>query len=98
MNDRAAAPAISSEADLLAQIDYSGPTAIEDWLNEWCELADQFDGGGREDAFERVLFFVGFTGLHANYTIELAGGAPRLHFENCTFEAQLGASGGSSSR
>lgn len=32
-----------------------------------------------------------------NYTLELAGGAPRLHFENCTFEAYLGASGGSSS-
>lgn len=32
-----------------------------------------------------------------NYTLELAGGAPRLYFENCTFEAYLGASGGSSS-
>lgn len=32
-----------------------------------------------------------------NYTVEIAGGAPRLHFENCTFEAYLGASGGSSS-
>lgn len=32
-----------------------------------------------------------------NYTLELAGGAPRLHFESCTFEAFLGASGGSSS-
>ena len=32
-----------------------------------------------------------------NYTLEIAGGAPRLTFENCTFSADLGASGGSSS-
>lgn len=32
-----------------------------------------------------------------NYTLEIAGGAPRLTFENCDFEADLGASGGSSS-
>lgn len=33
----------------------------------------------------------------ANHTVELAGGAPRLTFENCDFEADLGASGGASS-
>ena len=32
-----------------------------------------------------------------NYTIEIAGGAPRLTFENCDFESDLGASGGASS-
>lgn len=29
----------------------------------------------------------------ANYTLELAGGAPRLYFENCDFEADLAAGG-----
>lgn len=33
----------------------------------------------------------------ANYTIEIAGGAPRLHFENCTFEADLASAGSASS-
>ena len=28
-----------------------------------------------------------------NYTLEIAGGAPRLHFENCTFEADIGSGG-----
>lgn len=32
-----------------------------------------------------------------NYTLEIAGGAPRLIFENCTFSADLGSSGASSS-
>lgn len=32
-----------------------------------------------------------------NYTLEIAGGAPRLTFENCDFEAYLGSSGASSS-
>lgn len=33
----------------------------------------------------------------ANYTLELKGAAPRLHFENCTFSADLGSSGTASS-
>lgn len=32
-----------------------------------------------------------------NYTVEIAGGAPRLYFENCDFEARLGSSGTSAS-
>lgn len=32
-----------------------------------------------------------------NYTVELAGGAPRLSFENCDFESDLGSSGTGSS-
>lgn len=32
-----------------------------------------------------------------NYTLEISGGAPRLTFENCTFSADLGSSGASSS-
>ena len=33
----------------------------------------------------------------ANYTVEIVGGAPRLTFEDCDFEADLGSSGGGSS-
>lgn len=33
----------------------------------------------------------------ANFTLEIAGGAPRLTFENCDFEADLGSSGGGAS-
>jgi hypothetical protein len=32
-----------------------------------------------------------------NYTVEIAGAAPRVTFENCDFEADLGGSGGGSS-
>jgi hypothetical protein len=61
---------IRSEEDILAQIKCTGPTAIEDWLSESCELAGGFDGGGNEDAFERILSFAGWT-AQANYTIWL---------------------------
>jgi len=33
----------------------------------------------------------------ANYTLEIAGGAPRMYFENCDFESYLGAGGTASS-
>ncbi len=48
-----------------------------------------------ESSFYNCVFGVDTTVRNAtNYTVELAGGAPRLHFENCTFEANLGSSGG----
>lgn len=49
-----------------------------------------------ESTWRNCLFGVDTETRNAtNYTVELAGGAPRLLFENCTFEALLGSSGGS---
>lgn len=47
-----------------------------------------------ETTFRDCVFGVDTTTRNAtNYTIEIAGGAPRLTFENCNFEALLGSSG-----
>lgn len=51
-----------------------------------------------ETTFRACVFGPDTTVRNAtNYTIEIAGGAPRLTFENCDFESDLGASGGASS-
>ena len=51
-----------------------------------------------ETTFRNCVFGVDTTVRNAtNYTVEIAGGAPRVTFENCTFESDLGSSGGSSS-
>lgn len=50
-----------------------------------------------ECTFRDCVFGVDTLARNAtNHTIEIAGGAPRCTFENCDFEALLGASGGSS--
>lgn len=49
-----------------------------------------------ETTFRNCVFGVDTTVRNAtNYTVEIAGGAPRITFENCDFEADLGASGAS---
>ena len=51
-----------------------------------------------ESTFKNCVFGVDTTQRNAtNYTVEIAGGAPRLTFENCDFESDLGSSGGASS-
>lgn len=51
-----------------------------------------------ESSFYNCVFGVDTITRNAtNYTVEIAGGAPRLTFDHCTFEAYLGASGASSS-
>lgn len=51
-----------------------------------------------ESTWRNCVFGVDTTVRNAtNYTLEIAGGAPRLTFENCDFESDLGASGGASS-
>ncbi len=51
-----------------------------------------------ESSFYNCVFGVDTTVRNAtNYTIEIAGAAPRLTFENCDFEADLGSSGGAAS-
>jgi hypothetical protein len=47
-----------------------------------------------ECSFYNCVFGVDTTDRDAtNYTVELAGGAPRLYFESCDFECRLGSSG-----
>ena len=47
-----------------------------------------------ETTFRNCVFGVDTQTRNAtNYTIEIAGGAPRVTFENCDFEAYLGSSG-----
>lgn len=51
-----------------------------------------------ETTFLNCVFGVDTTSRNAtNYTVEIAGGAPRVTFENCDFESLLGSSGTSSS-
>ncbi len=51
-----------------------------------------------ENTFRNCTFGVDTTTRNAtNYTVEIAGGAPRITFENCDFEAYIGSSGASSS-
>lgn len=59
----------------------------------------KYSGVG-ESTFRNCVFGVDTTDRDAtNYTVEIAAspGAPRMTFEDCVFEARLGASGGSSS-
>jgi hypothetical protein len=51
-----------------------------------------------ESTFRNCVFGVDTIVRNAtNYTVEIAGGAPRIHFEDCIFEADLGSSGTASS-
>ncbi len=51
-----------------------------------------------ETTWRDCVFGVDTTVRNAtNYTVEIAGGSPRLYFENCDFEARLGSSGTSAS-
>jgi hypothetical protein len=51
-----------------------------------------------ESTFRRCVFGADTTTRNAtNYTVEVAGHAPRITFEDCDFESYLGSSGGASS-
>jgi hypothetical protein len=58
----------------------------------------KFTGANGESTWKNCVFGVDTTDRNAtNYTVEIAGAAARLTFEDCVWEARLGASGGSSS-
>ncbi len=60
--------------------------------------AFKFNNSTGESGFRRCVFGVDTTSRNAtNYTLEIAGGAPRIYFEDCDFEAFLGSSGGAGS-
>jgi hypothetical protein len=56
--------------------------------------AFKMNGNTGETTFRNCVFGVDTVVRNAtNYTVEIAGGAPRLTFENCDFESDLGSSG-----
>lgn len=60
--------------------------------------AFKFNTSTGESTFRSCVFGVDTTVRNAtNYTLEIAGGAPRMNFYNCDFEADLGSSGTASS-
>lgn len=66
--------------------------------NQTTARAFLFNNNTGESTFTRCVFGVDTIVRNAtNYTLEIAGGAPRLTFEDCDFEADLGSSGGASS-
>ena len=57
-----------------------------------------FNSNDGETTWNQCVYGVDTTVRNAtNYTVEIQGGAPRLSFTDCVFEADLGSSGGSSS-
>src|SRR5262245_53356553 len=71
MGGRRKDPLIRSEADLIAQVGYEGPDAIEDWLRDQCDFADFFEDSGDDLYFRRVVFHAGVS-VPSHYTIQLA--------------------------
>lgn len=60
--------------------------------------AFKFNTSTGESTFRSCVFGVDTTVRNAtNYTLEIAGDAPRMSFLDCVFESYLGSSGGSSS-
>lgn len=73
-------------------------TASTGTANHTAARAFSFNTNNGESSFYHCVFGVDTVTRNAtNYTVEIAGAAPRMYFEDCVFEAYLGASGGSSS-
>lgn len=73
-------------------------TATTGTANKTGSRALSFNTSTGESTFTNCVFGVDTIQRNAtNYTIEIAGGAPRMTFENCDFESDLGSSGTASS-
>lgn len=84
--------------DLVEFLGFGDGTASTGTSNLTGARAFKMNTSTGESTFRDCVFGVDTTVRNAtNYTIEIAGGAPRLTFQNCDFEADLGASGGASS-
>jgi hypothetical protein len=60
--------------------------------------AFKFNNSVGESTFDHCVFGTNTTTRNAtNYTLEIAGAAPRLTFDHCSFRALLGSAGGTSS-
>lgn len=84
--------------DMVEFLGFGDGTAVTGSSNLTGSRAFKMNTSTGETTFRDCVFGVDTTVRNvANHTIEIAGGAPRLTFENCDFEADLGASGGGSS-
>ena len=84
--------------DLIEFLGFGDATVTTGTANQTGARAFQLNGSTGETTFRNCVFGVDTTQRNAtNYTVEIAGGAPRITFENCDFESDLGASGGASS-
>lgn len=83
--------------DLVEFLGFGDGTVSTGTSNIAAARALSFNTSTGESTFRSCVFGVDTaTRNGTNYTIEIAGGAPRLTFENCDFEAYLGSSGAAS--
>lgn len=84
--------------DLVEFMGFGDGTASTGTSNITGARALKINNSTGESTFRNCVFGVDTIVRNAtNYTIEIAGAAPRLNFENCEFEADLGSSGTASS-
>lgn len=84
--------------DNIEFLGFGNGTATTGTANKTTSRAFIFNNSTGESTFRSCVFGVDTVVRNAtNYTLEIAGGAPRLSFYDCDFEADLGASGASSS-
>lgn len=84
--------------DLVEFMGFGDGTASTGTANITGARAFVFNNSTGESTFRSCVFGVDTTVRNAtNYTLEIAGAAPRLTFYDCDFEADLGSSGTASS-
>lgn len=77
---------------------FGDATVTTGTANQAGARAFQMNGSTGEATFRNCVFGADTLQRGAtNYTLEIAGGAPRLTFENCDFESDLAAGGSASS-
>ena len=77
---------------------FGDATVTTGTANQTGARAFQFNNNTGEATFRNCVFGLDTVQRNAtNYTLEIAGAAPRLTFENCDFESDLSSSGGASS-
>lgn len=84
--------------DLVEFMGFGDGTASTGTANLTAARAFKFNNNTGESTFRSCVFGVDTVVRNAtNYTLEIAGAAPRLTFYDCDFEADLGSSGAASS-
>lgn len=84
--------------NLVEFMGFGDGTASTGTANKTTSRAFIFNNSTGESTFRSCVFGVDTIQRNAtNYTLEIAGGAPRLSFYDCDFEADLGSSGTASS-
>lgn len=84
--------------DLVEFLGFGDGTASTGTANQTGARALLINNSTGETTFRNCVFGVDTIQRNAtNYTVEIAGGAPRITFEGCDFESDLGSSGTASS-